>query len=432
MQMKSYKFTAFLIINIVALVLSLVLVPFAVPAEVTQDGHDHDAHGGGGTEYWMLAVKFEGTAGADEPYMNEGEEIGRYNFYPDTIRVKQGEEVKMVFFGIHSSDAHEVTIEYYQPTSFFLRHNQMVNRTFTADKAGIFKIQCGTYGPIMEAYLIVEDGTTETTLSDNSVHFWVLGVEFKGIAGENEPYLDPGDKVAHYMFYPSTIRVKKGQNVTLSFLGVNGDEHETSIEYYAPTEFEFYRNQTVTKNFIADKSGFFKIDCEYHGPTMEAYLIVEDGITETTPPGDSVEAWILGAEFNGTAGPGEPYINAGDHVAAYISIPDTIRVKKGQKVTLNFLGVHGPDGHLTSIENYVETEFVYYRNQTVTKTFTANTPGVFRIHCHDHQPYMNSFLIVEGEPDISTDFVAPLPVDVVFLAFIYLGLGTIIHTRQRR
>ncbi len=92
-----------------------------------------------------------------------------------------------------------------------------------------------------------------------------------------EPYIDEGDKVERYKFYPDTIRVQKGQNVILHFLGINGGSgHPTTIENYVTASFTFMRNQTVTKEFVADQAGVFAITCSSHQPTMNAYLIVED------------------------------------------------------------------------------------------------------------------------------------------------------------
>ncbi|MCJ2531052.1 MAG: hypothetical protein LN413_01865 [Candidatus Thermoplasmatota archaeon] len=103
----------------------------------------------------------------------------------------------------------------------------------------------------------------------------------------------------------------------------------------------------------------------------------------------------MGVEFKGTADANEPYIDEGDKVEAYAFYPDTIRVQKGQTVTIHFLGVNGGGGHPVNIENYVPDVFRFYRNQTVTKTFVADQAGVFAITCYDHQPSMNGFLIVE-------------------------------------
>ena len=118
----------------------------------------------------------------------------------------------------------------------------------------------------------------------NHVEFWILGLEFKGTAGADEPFIAEGDKVERYVFYPDTIIVQKGQEVTLNFLGVNGGSgHPTSIENYHETEFTFMRNETKTIEFTADKAGVFLIHCGKHVPTMDAYLIVEDGETDTQP-----------------------------------------------------------------------------------------------------------------------------------------------------
>ncbi len=124
-------------------------------------------------------------------------------------------------------------------------------------------------------------------------------------------------------------------------------------------------------------------------------LALRPAAAATAQPGDTAEFWILGVEYKGTAGANEPYIDEGDKVEAYTFSPDTIRVQRGQTVTLHFLGVNGGGGHPVNIEYYVPDVFRFYRNQTVTKTFVADQEGVFAITCYDHQPTMNGQLIVE-------------------------------------
>lgn len=110
---------------------------------------------------------------------------------------------------------------------------------------------------------------------------------------------------------------------------------------------------------------------------------------------DEVDIWVLGVEFKGTAGAGEPYIEEGDKVEAYVFVPDRIVVQQGQHVHLHFLGVNGGGGHTVVIENYLPTPFTFYRNQTVDKEFLADEAGVFKIICSDHPPSMTAELVVE-------------------------------------
>ncbi len=136
-------------------------------------------------------------------------------------------------------------------------------------------------------------------------------------------------------------------------------------------------------------------------------------------PGDTAEFWILGVEYKGTAGAGEPYIDEGDKVERYVWVPDTIQVQKGQTVVLHFLGINGGSGHPTTIEHYVSTSFTVMRNQTVTKEFIADEVGVFAIICSRHQPTMDAYLIVEdGAPSggVSLSGVTLLAIQAVILA----------------
>ncbi|MCJ2531397.1 MAG: hypothetical protein LN413_03650 [Candidatus Thermoplasmatota archaeon] len=116
---------------------------------------------------------------------------------------------------------------------------------------------------------------------------------------------------------------------------------------------------------------------------------------------DEVDIWVLGVEFKGTAGAGEPYISEGDKVERYVFVPDRIIVQQGQHVHLHFLGINGGGGHTVTIENYLATPFTYFRNQTVVKEFTADEAGVFKIVCSDHPPTMVADLIVEPSSSAS-------------------------------
>jgi plastocyanin len=133
--------------------------------------------------------------------------------------------------------------------------------------------------------------------AQETVEIWVLGVEFKGTAGAGEPFIDEGDKVERYVFIPSTIRVQQGQNVKLNFLGINGGGgHTTHIEHYVPTPFTFMRNETVTKEFVADRAGTFHMTCTTHPPTMNAEFIVEASSTSGIAGVDLTSAVLLGAQ----------------------------------------------------------------------------------------------------------------------------------------
>jgi nitrous oxide reductase len=76
-----------------------------------------------------------------------------YAWSADSIIVNQGDEVTLEFFGIHG-DLHPGFIEGYD-IAFAVRRGEITRVTFTADKAGIFKITCPAHLPTMEAQLVV-------------------------------------------------------------------------------------------------------------------------------------------------------------------------------------------------------------------------------------------------------------------------------------
>jgi plastocyanin len=87
----------------------------------------------------------------------------------------------------------------------------------------------------------------------------------------------PDDKgrweIAVYVFEPRQIFVDEGDEVTLEFVGINGDSHPTTIEAYGQA-FELKRGHVHSVTFTADKPGRHSIVCSAHQPTMVSELIV--------------------------------------------------------------------------------------------------------------------------------------------------------------
>jgi len=72
--------------------------------------------------------------------------------------------------------------------------------------------------------------------------------------------------------------------------------------------------------------------------------------------------------------------------------PGLIVANQGDEVELRIWGVNGAK-HDTTIEGH-DRAFVVRRGQLTTVTFKADKPGIFRIVCHDHQPSMETQLLV--------------------------------------
>ena len=80
-------------------------------------------------------------------------EVSTYRWDPGTIVVNQGDKVTLEILGVNG-DEHPFTIEGYW-ISDTVRRGQVTRVTFTADKAGIFKIICRKHAPAMQADLVV-------------------------------------------------------------------------------------------------------------------------------------------------------------------------------------------------------------------------------------------------------------------------------------
>ena len=77
----------------------------------------------------------------------------------------------------------------------------------------------------------------------------------------------------NYTWYPSRLVVEEGDEVTIDFAGINGDQHPTTIAAFGQT-FAVKRGQMTRVTFIADKVGIFGYVCSTHQPGMSGELIV--------------------------------------------------------------------------------------------------------------------------------------------------------------
>jgi plastocyanin len=134
---------------------------------------------------------------------------------------------------------------------------------------------------------------TPATAQDQSMKrmFTVAAVEPKGgVTVDKEPFptaalpagggyvLNKPDtngrwEISAYMWMPSQLIVRQGDDVTLEFVGINGANHATVIKGYNQS-FVVKRGQTTRINFKADKAGVFPIECANHRPSMVGELIV--------------------------------------------------------------------------------------------------------------------------------------------------------------
>ncbi len=151
--------------------------------------------------------------------------------------------------------------------------------------------------------LVVTGCTGDSGAEPGDVTFDVEAIEVKGATdGIAAPDVDPGTlsagyrysppgeydadnpakwQVSTYMFAPGAMTAVEGDNVTLRFFGVNGDEHVMFVQ--APDGSRvgdtatLNRGREITVDFTADQLGHYKIICLTHAPTMTADLMVVSG-----------------------------------------------------------------------------------------------------------------------------------------------------------
>lgn len=102
--------------------------------------------------------------------------------------------------------------------------------------------------------------------------FTVITTEYKSKTAE-------GKILEVYRWDPGTIVVNEGDEVTLRFLGVNGNFHPFVIKGLG-VKGEVKKGRETTVTFVADKEGTYEIVCTVHsdfslnGP-MVGYLVVD-------------------------------------------------------------------------------------------------------------------------------------------------------------
>jgi len=80
-------------------------------------------------------------------------ETSTYRWEPGTIVVYQGDEVELQIWGVNGAD-HPGRIEGYDKT-FNVRRGQLTTISFTASRAGVFRILCDVHNPSMTGTLVV-------------------------------------------------------------------------------------------------------------------------------------------------------------------------------------------------------------------------------------------------------------------------------------
>jgi plastocyanin len=84
-------------------------------------------------------------------------EVSTYRWQPNQIIVNEGDEVTLEILGVNGAE-HPSVIDGYD-LSFTVKRGQLTTVTFTADKAGVFELRCGTHQPSMVGELIVLAGS---------------------------------------------------------------------------------------------------------------------------------------------------------------------------------------------------------------------------------------------------------------------------------
>jgi len=80
-------------------------------------------------------------------------------------------------------------------------------------------------------------------------------------------------------------------------------------------------------------------------------------------------------------------------VSVYQFSPATVVVRQGERVALELIGINGAK-HSVHIDKYLPDHLVVTRGEIARAQFTADAPGIFTIHCKEHEPSMTGMLVV--------------------------------------
>jgi plastocyanin len=80
-------------------------------------------------------------------------------------------------------------------------------------------------------------------------------------------------------------------------------------------------------------------------------------------------------------------------VSVYQFAPATVVVQQGDRVTLEIIGINGAI-HNVHIDRFHPDHVAVKRGQIARVRFTADAPGLYRIHCLEHPPSMVGYLVV--------------------------------------
>lgn len=99
------------------------------------------------------------------------------------------------------------------------------------------------------------------------------------VTGEFRTTTEDGKELETYVFNPSTVYAKKGEQVELRITGFNGKSHPFVIEGLG-IEGEVRKGKTTVVRFTAKEAGVYPIECQTHGdPTsggpMVGYLVIQ-------------------------------------------------------------------------------------------------------------------------------------------------------------
>lgn len=152
---------------------------------------------------------------------------------------------------------------------------------------------------LLGAFFLAACGSAGTGLAPSDVTFDISVIEIKGSTDKLDPpavdpaslskgygYTGPGSfdsenpakwQVSTYMFSPAALTAAKGDRITLRIFVVNGDTHVIHLE--APDgsrvqELVLNRGNEYSISFTPDQSGYYTLQCDNHGPTMQAKILV--------------------------------------------------------------------------------------------------------------------------------------------------------------
>jgi len=214
------------------------------------------------------------------------------------------------------------------------------------------------------------DADTETA-ADEEADPWM-----DSLGADREFWVVMGDIAHRDSFLPSTTIVRAGDSVGIHLKNTGDEPHDFEIPAFEVAAEDVDPEGVVTRTFTASDPGVHPIECELHPTWMWGQLVVlpESGGFPTVDDR-------------------QLRITMGDVAHRDSFMPSTNVVVEGEEVGMTVKNT-GDEPHDFEIPAFEIAAEDVATGEKVTRSFTADTPGIHEIECELHPKWMYGQLVV--------------------------------------